>query len=143
MVIGSIRYRPTRKLDHHIELSLLIVCRMEKERLIQIIKEWVRNDNELRTLQKEVNLRKIEKKKMGVHLLEIMRSNKIDCFDLTDGQIMYKKTNVKKPITKTVLLNLLSTYYDGDVGKATELNQFILDNREVVVRESIVRKIDA
>ena len=36
---------------------------MEKEQLVKIIKEWVKNDNEIRELQKQQNQRKIEKKK--------------------------------------------------------------------------------
>ena len=34
-----------------------------KEQLIKCIKDWVKNDNEIRALQKEVNTRKNEKKK--------------------------------------------------------------------------------
>jgi hypothetical protein len=37
----------------------------------------------------------------------------------------------------------LSNYYQGDVEKATQMNDYILDNREEVVKESIVRKITA
>ena len=36
---------------------------MEKEQLVKIIKEWVKNDNEIRELQKQQNQRKLEKKK--------------------------------------------------------------------------------
>jgi hypothetical protein len=35
----------------------------------------------------------------------------------------------------------LSKYYKGDILKATELNEFILDNREEVIKETLVRKI--
>ena len=35
---------------------------MEKEKLVQIIKDWVKLDNEMRTLQRELNIRKLEKK---------------------------------------------------------------------------------
>ena len=35
-----------------------------KEQLIKAIKEWVKIDNEIRTLQKEANVRKNEKKRI-------------------------------------------------------------------------------
>jgi hypothetical protein len=70
-----------------------------------------------------------------------MRNHEIDCFDLKDGQIMYTKKNVKKPISKKSLLDILAKYCEGDTIKAGEINNFIMDNREEVVRESIVRKI--
>ena len=112
-----------------------------KEQLVKSIKEWVKIDNEIRALQKEQTQRKNEKKRISKELMEVMRKNQIDCFDIKDGQIMYTKKNVKKPITKKNLLGILSNYCQGDISKATEINNYILDNREEVIKENIVRKI--
>jgi len=73
--------------------------------------------------------------------MNIMKKNEIDCFDIKNGQIMYSKKNIKKPITKKMLMDVLSKYYQGDVTKATDVNNFILDNREEVVKETIIHKI--
>ena len=70
-----------------------------------------------------------------------MKKNEIDCFDIKDGQICYTKKNIKKPITKKVLMDILSNFYNGDISKASELNNYIIDNREEVVKETIERKI--
>jgi len=112
-----------------------------KDQLVQTIREWVRLDNEIRTLKKEQTIRKDEKNKISAQLMNVMKQNNIDEFDLNDGQIQYNKKSVKKPITKKVLLNILSKYYNNDEEKAFEVNNFILENREEVVRETIVRKI--
>jgi Family of unknown function (DUF5760) len=112
-----------------------------KEQLVNIVREWVKIDNELRTLQKEVNKRKADKKRSSASLMEIMKKNSIDEFDINDGQLCYTKRNVKKPITKKALMDILATYYKGDLVKAGALNEFILDNREEVVKETIERKI--
>lgn len=114
-----------------------------KEQLVNSIKEWVKLDNEIRTLQKEQLQRKKEKQKWSEKLIEVMKKNEIDCFDLKDGNIQYTKKSVKKPITKKMLLSILSNYYDGNDEKAIEVNDFILNNREEIIRETIVRKIDA
>jgi len=113
-----------------------------KEYLIKTIKEWVKLDNEIRALHKEETLRKNEKKNVSKLLMEIMKKNEIDCFDIKNGQIMYSKKNIKKPMTKKVLSEVLSKYYNGDLVKATELNNFIMDNREETIKETIVRKIN-
>jgi Family of unknown function (DUF5760) len=110
---------------------------MEKEELISIVKEWVKNDAEIRTLQKEQMKRKQENKQLSLKLMEIMKTNEIDCFDMKDGKLMYKKRNVRKPLTKTILLKVLSTYFNEDQEKAISLNNYILENREVTVKESI------
>ena len=112
-----------------------------KEQLVNSIKKWVKIDNEIRALQKETNKRKADKKKISNELVEVMRTNEIDCFDINDGQILYSKKNVKKPITQKILMGILSEYYQGDVLKASEVNNFIMENREEVVKESISRKM--
>jgi len=113
-----------------------------KEQLVKTIKEWVKLDNEIRTLQKEQSKRKNDKKEISTILMDIMKQNSVDCFDLNDGQICYTKKNVKKPITKKMLMETLSTYFDGDLLKASELNNYIIDNRVEEVKESITRKIN-
>ena len=112
-----------------------------KEQLKNSIKEWVKIDNEIRALNEELVKRKKEKKERSAELMNIMKKNEIDCFDIKNGQIMYCKKNIKKPITKKMLMDVLSKYYQGDVTKATDVNNFILDNREEVVKESIIHKI--
>lgn len=113
-----------------------------KEELIKAIREWVKIDNEIRILQKEQIQRKNEKKKISANLMEVMKKNEIDCFDINDGQILYNKRNIKKPVTQKKLVGILSNYFNGDISKATEVNNYILENREEVVKETIVRKIN-
>jgi hypothetical protein len=112
-----------------------------KEHLIKTIKEWVRLDNDIRKLKKEEKLRNDEKKNVSKSLMDIMKKNEIDEFDINDGKICYTKKNIKKPITKKVLMDVLAKYFKGDTLKASELNEFIIDNREEVVKETISRKI--
>ena len=113
-----------------------------KEQLVIAIRDWVRIDNEIRKLKNEINIRKTEQKKISSNLIDVMRKNQIDEFDLNDGKIMYTKKNVKKPITKQILLTLLSNYYNGDIEKANTLNEYIMANRQETEIETIVRKIN-
>ena len=112
-----------------------------KNQLNKIVKEWVRIDNEIRQLQKEISTRRQDKKKMNDQLMETMKSNDIDCFDLNDGKICYTKKNVQQPINNKVLLDILTKYYNGDLSQASEINNFIKDNRTEVTKENITRKI--
>jgi hypothetical protein len=112
-----------------------------KEILITNIKQWVKLDNEIRSLKKEENIRKNEKKKINDQLIEIMKDNEIDCIDIKDGQICYNQKSVKKPITKKYLMQILAKYFQGDMERAEHANDFILNNREETIKESITRKI--
>jgi hypothetical protein len=121
---------------------MLIIKNMEtKEQLIHTIKEWVKLDNQIRQLQKERLVRQNEKKKLSLKLMELMKSHSIDCFEMNEGDICYEKKKVKKPITKKILMDILSQYYMGDIQKATELNQFIVEHRHEEIKETIMRKI--
>ena len=112
-----------------------------KEQLKNAIREWVRIDNEVRALNKEVVKRKNEKKNISQMLIEVMKKHDIECVDINDGQICYTKKNVKKPITQKILMDILAKYYKGDLMKASQLNSYILENREETTKETIERKI--
>jgi len=62
-----------------------------KEHLIKTIKDWVRLDNDIRKLKKEEKQRNDEKKKVSNTLMEIMKNNEIDEFDINDGKICYTR----------------------------------------------------
>ena len=111
------------------------------EQLKQTVREWVKLDNEIRTLNKEISARRNEKKIISKSIIDVMRSNKLDIFELKDGQLMYVKKNKKKPITQKQLLTLLSSYYKDDVSKAEEMHAYLMENREEVTEETIQRKI--
>jgi hypothetical protein len=113
-----------------------------KELLVENIKEWVSIDNEVRELKKQEKIRKKRQEELSKNLMEIMKSNEIDEIDINKGKIVYKKKNVKKPITKKVLLEILSKYYKGDLTSASRLNTFIMDNREETTVETISRTIN-
>lgn len=112
-----------------------------KEKLIKTIQEWVKLDNDIRKLRSEATLRKTEQDKITKSLMNTMKTNEIDEFNISNGKITYLNKTVKKPINKKNLLDILSKFYKGNNEKVSELNQFILDNREDVVVEKLVRKI--
>jgi hypothetical protein len=111
-----------------------------KDELIHVIKEWVKCDNEIRELQKQLTIRKNEKRQTSLELMEAMKAHDIDCFNIKDGNIQYKKQNIKKPLTQKHLLRLLVEYHDGDEARAADMQEFLQTNREQVVKEKIVRK---
>jgi hypothetical protein len=78
-----------------------------KEQLVKHIKGWMTNDNEIREIQ--VRLKELKDKRKGYadNLVEIMRKNEIDCFDVNDGKLIYTKTKVKAPLNKTTLATSL------------------------------------
>ena len=114
---------------------------INKAEIIESIKEWIRIDNEIRNLNKEVRDRKTQQTNISKRLMTTMKDNNIDEFNVKEGKLVYSKKQVKKPITKKYLTDVLMKYYDGDTEQATELNSFIDENREATTKESIRRLV--
>ena len=113
-----------------------------KEQLVQHIKQWVQLDNEIRTLQSELKTRKQNKDVLSKQLIEVMKENEIDTFDINNGTIEYKQKTTKKPLSKKLLINVLNQYFEGDTKKTEQLQTFMNENREISTKDNIVRKID-
>ena len=122
------------------KVIILIITMSTKEELIKVIRGWVKTDNEIKQLQNLLKEKKNEKKQQTVDLLEIMKTNEIECFDINNGKLMYTQTKVKQSVSKKLLLSTLSTYFQDDIEKAEELAKHILDSRGEKVTESIKRK---
>tara|TARA_Y100000992_G_C21270227_1_gene496290 strand:- start:2695 stop:3042 length:348 start_codon:yes stop_codon:yes gene_type:complete len=113
----------------------------DKAILIDTIKKWIKLDNEYKQLSSELSKRRKLKKELNSTLIDIMKKNDIDNIDTKDGtSIIYSSKIVKKPITKKLLSDILAKFYNNDLDKASQLNDFILDNRESEIKETITRK---
>lgn len=113
-----------------------------KEELILNIKEWIKLDNELTKLKAEVKDKTTRMKVLTGTLMNVMKSNSIDCFDINGGALVYKQKKTKKQISAKFLLTQLEEYYKEQPELAKEITKRVLDNREQVVKEEIKRKID-
>ena len=114
-----------------------------KRELVDIVKKWVIIDNQLNQLNKTAKQLKNEKKKINIEMMEIMKQNDIDIFDLKDGQIQYKKETKRVALSQKRLLTILSKHPQLGEEQAMALNEYVYENREEVVKESIVRKFRA
>ena len=112
-----------------------------KDQLKDYLRQWVRVENEIGTLSAEIKKRKLIHQQLSASLLNVMRQNEIDCFDLANGRIVYSKTKTKVPLNNGQLKSALTTYYKDDADKASSLTEFLLSSRVEKTRESIKMKI--
>lgn len=113
-----------------------------KEQLVSYVKDWISIDEEMKQLQSVMREKRQKKKELNDILVEIMKSNEIECLDTKDSKLLYSINKSKKPITKKMLLETLQKFYKNDENKASELASFILESREESVKETIRRKMD-
>lgn len=112
-----------------------------KEELKDYLRQWVRVENEISTLSAEIKKRKLIHQQLSKSLLDVMRKNEIDCFDIANGRIVYSKTKTRAPLNNGQLKSALTNYYKDDIEKANSLTEFLLASRVEKTRESIKMKI--
>ena len=113
-----------------------------KEQLVSNIKEWIKIDTEIAELKGRIRDMNNKKKGLTENLVTVMKTNKIDCFDINGGALVYKTNKVKKPINGKSLLVALQAYYKSEPTIAEDIAKHIMESREEQVKETIKRKID-
>ena len=113
---------------------------MNNEVLIKNVKEWMNVDNKIKELQKQTKELRALKKELTGSLVNIMKTNEIDCFDVQNGKLLYTRNKVKSSLSKKHLLSSLSTYFKGNDKMVQEIAQHVLDSREVKIKENSKRK---
>jgi hypothetical protein len=116
-----------------------------KEELVKSIKEWITTENKIKELRGKIKEYNTLKKTLSERLINTMKNNEIDCFDITGGSILYKQNKVKKPINGKTLLLALEQYYKdkkSDPSVAKDITQFVLDSRQETVKDVIKHRID-
>ena len=115
---------------------------MEKSQLTENVKEWMLLDNHLIRIQGEI--REIKKKKNEItgKLVEFMRTNNIDSFDISDNSLLYKKNTTRQPLNKKTLSLLLQQFYEltGNTSNPEEAVNHLLENRKTKITETVKRK---
>ena len=115
---------------------------LKKDDLIVYIKEWIKIDNDIINLKTQVKQKNTKKKELTESLVNVMKSNNIDCFDINGGALIYKQKKSKRTISGKFLLSQLEEYYKDQPELAQELTKKVLENRINVVKDEITRKID-
>tara|TARA_B100000886_G_C20336486_1_gene454724 strand:- start:424 stop:777 length:354 start_codon:yes stop_codon:yes gene_type:complete len=111
-----------------------------KDELVSSIKEWITIDEEIKVLKAEIKNRQLKKKDLTTNLVEVMKSNEIDAFDINDGKLVYSKHKTKQPISKKLLLSSLQNLFDNQE-QANKIAEHILESRNETIKEIIRRKI--
>jgi len=114
---------------------------MSNDELVENIKEWLISDEKIKNLQKQIRLIKKNKKNLENNLMHIMKDNNLEQIDTNNYKIIYSKKIVKKSITKKYLKNILAQYFNNNIEKATEVENYIQNNREEVIKENIKKEI--
>ena len=106
------------------------------------IKEWIKLDNEIAKTKSDLKEKQTKQKSLTETLINVMKNNTIDCFDINGGALVYKKKKTRKTISGKYLLSQLEDYYKDQPELAKEITNKVLENRIEVIKDEIKRTID-
>ena len=110
-----------------------------KDQLVNHIKEWLSIDEEVKLLKKEIKARQERKKELTKDLVDVMKNNEIDAFDINNGKLIYTKRKTKQAISKKLLLSSLQNLFE-DPSEVQKITEHILESRQEKIKEIIRRK---
>jgi hypothetical protein len=109
-----------------------------KTDLLINVKEWLKIDEEISSLQSEVREKKKAKKALSDIILHVMKDNNAGILNCSEGSLKCVQNKVKKPINDKTLDVILKQYFKTNE-EAESVKKYILENREVEIKE-IVKK---
>jgi hypothetical protein len=124
------------------ETSSQPVQPVSKEEMITHIKKWIQYDNDIKQLQNELKTKKESRRQHTEQLVNIMKSNEIDCFDVNNGKLLFSRTKVKTPLNKSQMVQALMEYFNNDEPRVRELEDRLMSARKEKITETIRRKIN-
>lgn len=109
-----------------------------KEELVSHIKDWINCESEIKLLSKQLKEKRSRKKILTQILVDTMKSNDIDCFDINDSKLLYSSSKIRSPINKSHLLNSLAQYFkNSSEDNINNIVQHILDTRNISYKDNI------
>ena len=80
----------------------------QKNDLQNYVKEWLKYDDEIKTLQDAIKERKKQKNEIGKVLISFMDTHSVPHFNLSDGKLIFAKSEHTQPVNIKFLKETLS-----------------------------------
>ena len=110
---------------------------MSREQIVKNIKEWMQADEEIKQLQKVIKEKKMIKKEAADVLIDVMKENELQSFDLKEGKLIHSQRKTKQTISKKFLQETLSNYFKE---KAEAMTNYILEQRQERIKDELKHK---
>jgi hypothetical protein len=99
--------------------------------LPNLLKTWMKLQEEIVTLNAEVSQRKKHSKTLKDTILRIMNSNKVAALNVSRGVISHRVKETLEPVNNTYLMKQCTAFFEGDEAKAKNLIEYLETRREV------------
>ena len=104
------------------------------------VKEYITLDEQIKKLAQLVKERRVRMKELSEEIMEEMAENEIDYVNIRNGVLIYNKKEGYKGLSKKVMINGLTNFFNDDEEKTNEAMDTIMNTREKVIKTSLKLK---
>tara|TARA_X000000950_G_C13909518_1_gene658401 strand:- start:2550 stop:2957 length:408 start_codon:yes stop_codon:yes gene_type:complete len=108
------------------------------EEFVEVVKNWVKIDDEIRKKNQEVKELKDERKEFEMFIIEYMDKINENVINISDGKLRKNKSASKGSLKQDSIQNALLDITQ-DSSKAMQMTKYIMDSRPVVERVNLKR----
>lgn len=110
-----------------------------KEQLQLYVKQWITYDDEIKALQQAIKERKKLKNEISDVIMNFMAQNEIPHFNLSDGKLIYSKSQQTQPVNLNYLKEALPKSNLLSQQQYQELFDYIQNNRAKKITTKLKR----
>ena len=108
------------------------------EEFVEVVKNWVKIDDEIRKKNLEVKELKDERKEFEAFIIEYMDKINENVINISDGKLRKNKSASKGSLKQDSIQNALLDITQ-DNSKAMQMTKYIMDSRPIVERVNLKR----
>jgi hypothetical protein len=108
------------------------------EEFVEVVKNWVKIDDEIRKKNIEVKELKDERKEFEAFIIEYMDKINENVINISDGKLRKNKSASKGSLKQDSIQNALLDITQ-DNSKAMQMTKYIMDSRPIVERVNLKR----
>ena len=108
------------------------------EEFVEVVKNWVKIDDEIREYNDKVKDLKNERKEYETYILEYMDKINENVINITGGKLRKNKSQTKTPLKEESIQTALYEI-TKDNEKSTQMTKYIMQNRPTVERVNLKR----
>jgi hypothetical protein len=105
--------------------------------LPHLTREWVRLEDEVRTLSAEIKARRRRIKETRSMILQIMRTNALARLGISTGHVVREEKISKAAVSKKYLNMTLIEFFEGDITRARACAEWIESHRPTKTMENL------
>lgn len=108
------------------------------EEFIEVVKNWVKIDDNIREKTSQIKELKDERKEFETFILEYMDKINENVINISDGKLRKNKSSTKAGLKQETIQNALLDLTQ-DTNKAVQMTKYIMDKRHVTERVNLKR----